>query len=480
MASIAFSYFVSPAPTSQLEAPSEIQQLIDFPSDRTTASINETENHANFEGLDWQRLRSFEHPPPKAKRQRAPKSFVWKHGWRLYKPATSREYWICKHCHIGPKKPRTLTDFAYVCNKSTSSAIDHLNDVHKLGRNSTIYKERPHPVNPLQGQSVLDSYCVGAAERNLSSEAFDLEVFKGKLTRFFTVEQVPLHKVDSAAFRDLLVYCNPRCEAALPTRNTLKRYIASAYDHGLIAVESELQTAATKINLSFDLWTSPSRRLSLLGVVAHYLDQHFKPRVVLLALPTMQGSHTAVNLSARLSSILDYFNLRQSFGYAITDNTSENRACLNLLAKELGFDAGERHVLCMGHIINLVAHKILLGSDVESFEHELTSNVTAEVVELASWRCKGPIGRLHNLIRYICHSLERRDLFISLQGAALEGDDGCKRQPLHLILDNLTRWNSWYDAAERAVHLREYIDEFTEIELGDYYQKLNRYEARRS
>jgi hypothetical protein len=276
------------------------------------------------------------------------------------------------------------------------------------------------------------------------------------------------------------VYCNPRCEAALPTRNTLKRFIASAYDHGLAAVESELKTAATKINLSFDLWTSSSRRLSLLGVVAHYLDRQFTPRAVLLALPTMHGSHNAVNLSTKLASILDYFNLRQSFGYAITDNASENRACLNLLSKELGFDADERHVLCMGHIINLVAHKVLFGSDVESFEDELKHNITAEIVELASWRRKGPIGKLHNLIRYICHSSERRDLFTSLQEAALEGDDGRRRQPLHLVLDNVTRWNSWYDAAERAVQLREYIDEFTEIELGDYYQKLNRYEARRS
>jgi hypothetical protein len=297
-------------------------------------------------------------------------------------------------------------------------------------------------VNPLQGQSVLQSYCVGAVERNRSAEAFDYDVFKGKLTRFFTVEQIALIKVESEGFRDLLVYCNPRCEAALPTRNTLRRYIASAYDHGLGVVESELQTATTKINLSFDLWTSPSRRLSLLGVVAHYLDRRFEPRAVLLALPTMHGSHTAVNLSTKLSSILDYFKLRESFGYAITDNASENRACLNLLSKELAFDAGERHVLCIGHIINLVAYKILFGSDVESFEHELKHDVTAEVVELATWRRKGPIGRLHNLIRYICHSAERRDLFTSLQEAALEEDDGRKHRSLHLVLDNVTRWNS--------------------------------------
>jgi hypothetical protein len=215
----------------------------------------------------------------------------------------------------------------------------------------------------------------------------------------------------------------------LPSRNTLKGYISSAYDYSLSAIESELQSASIKINFSFDLWTSLSRRLLLLRVVAYYLDQQFKPRAVLLALPTMHGSHTAVSLSTKLSSILDYFNLRQSFGYAITDNASENHACLNLLAKELGFNAAERYVLCMGHIINLVAYKILFGSDVESFEQELQTKVTAEVVELATWCRKGPIGRLYNLIRYICYSSERQDLFISLQEAALEAvepDEGYK------------------------------------------------------
>jgi hypothetical protein len=64
-------------------------------------------------------------------------------------------------------------------------------------------------MNPLQGQSVLDTYCVAAVERNRTAEAFDYDVFRGKLTRFFTVEQITLHKVGSESFRDLLVYCNP-------------------------------------------------------------------------------------------------------------------------------------------------------------------------------------------------------------------------------------------------------------------------------
>lgn len=130
-------------------------------------------------------------------------------------------------------------------------------------------------------------------------------------------------------------------------------------------------------------------------------------------MPRMIGAHTAASLSTQLVSILDHYNIRSSFGYAVTDNAAENRACLDILAKELDFSAAQRHVRCIGHVINLVAHKVLFGSDVESFEHEL-GNVTTEVVELMTWRRKGPIGKLHNLIIYITHSASRREKFDNL------------------------------------------------------------------
>jgi hypothetical protein len=115
----------------------------------------------------------------------------------------------------------------------------------------------------------------------------------------------------------------------------------------------------------------------------------------------MQGSHTAANLKAQILGIVRYFGLETTLGYTITDNTSENRAYLNLLADELTFDTGKRHVLCIGHVINLMAYKVLFGSDVESCEHELEYIVIAEAVKLATWRRKGPISKLHNIIRYI-------------------------------------------------------------------------------
>jgi hypothetical protein len=35
--------------------------------------------------------------------------------------------------------------------------------------------------------------------------------------------------------------------------------------------------------------------------------------------------------------------------------------------------------------------------------------------------------------------------------------------------DNLTQWNSWYDAAERALDLRTAVDDTVDLLLSDYY-----------
>ena len=77
-------------------------------------------------------------------------------------------------------------------------------------------------------------------------------------------------------------------------------------------------------------------------------------------------------------------------------------------------DLGKRRVMCIGHVINLVAQECLWGSDVDAFKEELT-NVTIEEFELREWRKRGPIGKLHNLIQYATHSSKRKDLLATIQ-----------------------------------------------------------------
>ena len=135
---------------------------------------------------------------------------------------------------------------------------------------------------------------------------------------------------------------------------------------------------------------------------------------VLLALLRMYSRYTRVSIAEQIYEILTHFRIADNFGYAIADNASENTACLDHLSELLKVDLEKRRVMCMGHVINLVAQQCLWGSDVDAFEEELT-NVTAEEIELREWRKRGPIGKLHNLIRYACHSSKRKDLLKTIQ-----------------------------------------------------------------
>jgi hypothetical protein len=151
-----------------------------------------------------------------------------------------------------PRGKLTAAKSSYVCNQATSSAVNHLERKHFIRHDGVVARTAPSTTSG-QSQSVLDSYCSAASERNATAEVFDVEVFRGLLTRFFTVEQVPVKKVDSPRLRELLIYLNPRYAAALLSSTSLRRYISSAYEHALLVVKSELASARTKINLSFDL-----------------------------------------------------------------------------------------------------------------------------------------------------------------------------------------------------------------------------------
>jgi hypothetical protein len=340
--------------------------------------------------------------------------------------------------------------------------MNHLRTVHQLTEDGHLPIERPN-------QQTMDIYANTAPMRG----QFDFLQFKALILRLFTTTQIPMALIEEDAFRELLIYCEPRLQRTIPSRRSLARYIEKAYADAHAKVVFDLQGAITRVNLSFDLWTSPGRRLSLLGVVAHYLNAEQQPRNVLLALPRMHGSHTAANIAKALRLLCTRFDLQTRIGNLVTDNASENHACLEILGTEYFFDASERHILCMGHIINLTAQQVLFGSDVDAFEPELCTSV--EELELQQWRKKGPIGRLHNLVKYITHSAGRREAFHEIQRAQplpLQSQSERPKETYDLIKDNRTRWNSWHDCAERALLLRQSIDDFVDQELDHYNMQM--------
>ena len=80
-----------------------------------------------------------------------------------------------------------------------------------------------------------------------------------------------------------------------------------------------------------------------------------------------------------------------------------------------------------------------------------------EVEKLQAWRRKGPLGKLHNIITWICRTPQRRD---RLEEKVRQNQAVGALKALSLIHGNDTRWGGDYDSITQAFDLRESIEEF--------------------
>ena len=69
----------------------------------------------------------------------------------------------------------------------------------------------------------------------------------------------------------------------------------------------------------------------------------------------MQGRHVGVSITEQIHEILKYFQIGNKFGHAIAANASENTAYLDHRLELLNMNLDSRRVMCICHVINLVA-----------------------------------------------------------------------------------------------------------------------------
>lgn len=128
------------------------------------------------------------------------------------------------------------------------------------------------------------------------------------------------------------------------------------------------------------------------------------------------GTHSGENLAATLVDVVKEWQIEGRVGVVICDNLGTKDVCLHHMYKELdpsmrSADVKMRRMRCYGHILNLVARAFLFGKDAECFELESTVNGIRGLVEqdLDHWRAKGPVGKLHNIVKFIRSSPQRSE-----------------------------------------------------------------------
>jgi hypothetical protein len=208
----------------------------------------------------------------------------------------------------------------------------------------------------------------------------------------------------------------------------------------------------------------------MMAVHAHFIDNKGKQQNVLIALRRQLGSHDGENLAHTLEKVVRDWDIQDRVGTVISDNATNNDTCLKYLYPRLDssmtlIDVQERRMRCFGHILNLVARAFLYGDDADSFELQ---SLALEVLQreeddLQHWRRKGPVGKLHNVIRFIRASPQRSEAFKRIAHEVGEEEFYLHDEStaeLEVIQNNETRWNSTYLMIERAFKKQDDIDNF--------------------
>lgn len=245
---------------------------------------------------------------------------------------------------------------------------------------------------------------LGAKRRKLNDVPTTADagvLFRQTLVQWMVKANIPLHGAEAPEFRRLIEVSSlgsNNIVDLVPTGDTLRTWIVHEFQHQKAEIRNQLQSRArSKIHLSFDMWTLERNTMSLMAVVAHYLDRDFVNQTRLIALRRLLGPHSGANMAETLIDVTGDFGIADQLGYFMTDNAESNDTCLKRVMRKIypdctDDDVNERRLRCWGRILNLVARSFLFGRDADAFEFEDATNsvLGREHERLSAWRRKGP------------------------------------------------------------------------------------------
>lgn len=127
----------------------------------------------------------------------------------------------------------------------------------------------------------------------------------------------------------------------MPTENTVRAWVLKAFQERRSDVKASLQSARSRIQISFDGWQAPNG-LHLPGAVGHWLDGKKKLQWALLALPQLPGGDGSTDLAPAPKLVFNEYRIGSRLGAFETDNASNNDTCISELAICYPIDVAEQ------------------------------------------------------------------------------------------------------------------------------------------
>ena len=96
-------------------------------------------------------------------------------------------------------------------------------------------------------------------------------------------------KAVSKRLRRAFKIANIQAASSLPDRATVSNWIYQLFEHFEPVVIHEIANARSKISVTFDGWGSKHEKISVVGVVVHFINEKYENVTRLIGLPELPG-----------------------------------------------------------------------------------------------------------------------------------------------------------------------------------------------
>jgi hypothetical protein len=293
---------------------------------------------------------------------------------------------------------------------------------------------------------------------------FDIQRFRYAVVLWLLDNNLPMELISRASTRDLFRIANGEAESALwRSPRSVATYAMRLFHLMQPQIIHALSSAISKIHISFDGWTTKGGTRGFFGIVAHFATSSGKIHDLPIALPQLTGAHTGEAIAtAVVATLRAYLITSEKLGYFVLDNASNNDTAIAAVAREFdNFEATERRLRCGPHIINLIGQALLFGKDKDAYDNA-EEQMLEEETFMQQWRKNGALGTLLAVIHFI-KTPQQHQLFTDCLIASNNDLPAAARvKLLRPIKPVVTRWNSYYNALERATYLKGGFDLYIE------------------
>ena len=82
---------------------------------------------------------------------------------------------------------------------------------------------------------------------------------------------------------------NIQVVSSIPGTITVTEWIHELFAHFESIIICEIANARSKISITFDGWGSKHEKLSVIGVIVHFINEYYKNVIYLIGLPELPG-----------------------------------------------------------------------------------------------------------------------------------------------------------------------------------------------